>query len=63
MNFLKGYKTKIGMALVLIAQAGRAFAPDLAPWEIVEQLGMLIGGVGLAAAGADATMTKLKTPK
>lgn len=59
MNFLKGYKTKIGMALVLIAQAGRAFAPTLAPWEIVEQIGMLIGGFGLALPMAEKAVNKL----
>lgn len=60
MNFLKGYKTKIGMAFVLIAQAGRIFAPDLAPWDAIEQIGMVIGGIGLGLPIAEKAIAKAK---
>lgn len=58
-SWFRGKKTKIGMALVLLAQAGRAFAPDLAPWELIEQAGIVIGGIGLAAPIAEKTVNKI----
>jgi len=60
MNFLSGYKTKIGMAIILIAQFGRAFAPDVVPWELIEQAGMWIGGIGIAAPAVGKLVEKAK---
>lgn len=51
-SWLEGKKTKIGAALMLLAQAGQAFAPQYAGiWDIVNQAGVLIAGVGLAHTG------------
>jgi hypothetical protein len=52
-KWLEGKKTKIGAALMLIAQAGQAVAPEYAAvWAIVNNAGMLFAGVGLAHSGA-----------
>ena len=45
---LSGYKTKIGAAFMLAAQVGPMVYPAPEVWEIVNKLGALIAGVGLA---------------
>lgn len=49
---LNGIKTKIGAALMLVAQAGPMIYPAPEVWQIVNSLGVLLAGVGLAHAGA-----------
>lgn len=52
-KWLEGKKTKIGAGLMLIAQAGQAIAPEYAAiWQLVNQAGIVLAGVGLAHAGA-----------
>lgn len=45
---LSGWKTNIGMVLILAATAGRAFAPqEEAWWSAVEKVGLALGGLGI----------------
>ena len=61
-NWLNGKKTKIGAALLLIAQAGQAFAPQYAAvWELVNQAGVLIAGAGLVHTGVKTTRANFNT--
>ena len=49
---LSGWKTNVGMGLLLVAAAGRMFAPqEEAYWAAVEKLGYALGGVGLLHKG------------
>lgn len=58
-NWLNGKKTKIGAALMLVAQAGQTFAPQYAAvWELVNQAGILIAGAGLAHSGVKVVKQK-----
>ena len=52
-KWFEGKKTKIGAALILLAQAGKTFTPEYAQaWALLEQTGMWIAGLGLVHAGA-----------
>ena len=43
-----GWKTNVGMILILAATGGRAFLPQEEPWwSAIEKVGMALGGLGI----------------
>lgn len=47
----KGYKTRLGFALVLLSQVAQSI-PQVAPYvNLINEIGLWLGGVGLAHYG------------
>ena len=44
---LTGWKTYLGMALMMLGHIGAALLPDLGIWEYVRLIGEILGGIGV----------------
>ena len=45
---MTGWKTYVGMVLVIIAEAGELLKPEWAPvWKAIEAVGLALGAVGV----------------